>query len=171
MAAAGGARRRSPDLLFHMWLDNCLTPGLSTWLTDRIVPYHWSGLYFTPGICARPWPCHPCGGGSWPATQRCTRPAAPRWPCWTKGLHHAGRRLGGKPVIAFPDIADSDSTGSGLCPRPGDGARAGGALVVALLGALSRRKGAALLMEVARLYRQTSTFSVFAGVWISNPTR
>ncbi|MDQ1300108.1 MAG: hypothetical protein QG637_25, partial [Chloroflexota bacterium] len=159
-------RRRgvAPDLVFHTWLDNCLTPGLTAGLTDLFFPYRWSGIYFHPWYLREPMQFAALRQGPLLnhdalRSSRCQAVAvldegsAPR----LQAL------LGDKPVIVFPDMADDSPPDPAFPPVMRIRARAGGRKIVALLGVLARRKGLLTLLEVARRASREPWFFVFAG--------
>ena len=140
-----------PDLIFHTWLDNCITPGLTALLTDLIMPYRWSGLYFHP----------------WYLRQDLRFASIRRGPLSTEAALHSRRcpavavldegiadrlqaKLHGKPVIVFPDPADASPPDRTFPPVLEIRERAQGRTIIGLVGALAKRKGLLTLLEVAR---------------------
>ena len=165
MAAAVTQAGIRPDLVFHMWLDNCLTPGLTAQLTDHVVPYAWSGLYFHPWYLRKPLAYQNLRRGFLASYAALQSKRCPAVAVLDEGIGGKLQELlGGKPVIAFPDIADDTSPSPSYGPAQAIRARAGGRCVVALLGALSRRKGTALLLQAAQQLPPDQFFFVFAGV-------
>lgn len=165
MATAVQRSGIDPDLLFHMWLDNCLTPGLTAWLTDRVVPYRWSGLYFHPWYLRTPLAFQQFRRGALASYAALMSARCPAVAVLDEGIaNELQRRLRGKPVIPFPDIADATPPDPDFAPAHEIRKRAGGRKVVSVLGALSRRKGTVLLMQTARQMPQEEYFFVFAGM-------
>jgi glycosyltransferase involved in cell wall biosynthesis len=153
-----------PDLVFHTWLDSCVTPGLTAALTDLVMPFRWSGLYFHP----------------WYLRQNLRLASIRRGPLSTEAALHSRRcpavavldegiadrlqaRLHGKPVIVFPDPADASPPDRTFPPAIEIRARAQGRLIIGLVGALAKRKGLLTLLEVARQAAAEKWFFVFAG--------
>jgi len=165
MSAAVQRSATQPDLMFHMWLDNCLTPGLTAWLTDRVVPYRWSGLYFHPWYLRTHLTFQQLRRGPLVSYAALMSANCPAVAVLDEGIaDELQRRLRGKPVIPFPDIADATPPDPDYAPAQEIRKRAAGRKVVSLLGALSRRKGTVLLMQTARQLPQQEYFFVFAGV-------
>jgi glycosyltransferase involved in cell wall biosynthesis len=161
---AAGVR---PDLLFHAWLDNCVTPGLSAGLIDHLVDGQWTGLYFHPwylrqnvkfgGLRRGPLATHAAL-----RSQHCPAVAV-----LDEGIADKLQlALKGKPVITFPDIADGSAPDVTYPPAARIREAASSRKVVALLGALSKRKGMLTLLDVARQTDPGRWFFVFAGEWV-----
>lgn len=167
VAASLKSANLKPDLVFHAWLDRCVTPGLTAELTDALFPFTWSGLYF------HPWHLRPN-----------TRRLAFTWLRYGPLATHAAlqsRRcpavavldegvalqleaaLHGKPVIPFPDVADETPPDMAFPVLAQIRALAGERRIVGLLGALSRRKGVRLFLETARRARADNWFFFMAG--------
>lgn len=153
-----------PDLVFHTWLDSCVTPGLTATLTDLIMPYPWSGLYFHP----------------WYLRQNLRFASMRRGPLSTEAALNARRcpavavldegiadrlqaRLHHKPVIVFPDPADETPPDRTFPPAREIRERAQGRTIIGLIGALAKRKGLLTLLEVAQQAASEKWFFVFAG--------
>ena len=165
MSAAVQRSGIQPDLLFHMWLDNCLTPGLTAWLTDQVVPYHWSGIYFHPWYLRTPLSFQHFRRGALASYAALMSTRCPAVAVLDEGIaDELQRQLHGKPVIPFPDIADATPPDPQYAPAHEICRRARGRKVVSLLGALSRRKGTVLLMQSMGRLHQEEFFFVFAGV-------
>jgi glycosyltransferase involved in cell wall biosynthesis len=158
-----------PDLVFHTWLDNCITPGLTAALTDLVMPFRWSGLYFHP----------------WYLRQNLRFARVRRGPLSTEAALQSHRcpavavldegiadrlhlRLNGKPVIVFPDPADASPPDRDFSPVREIRERAQGRTIIGLIGALAKRKGVLTLLEVARQAAAESYFFVFAGQLMLN---
>ena len=164
--AATGIR---PDLVFHTWLDNCLTPGLTAGLTDLLFPYPWSGLYFHPWYLRQKLPYAWLRRGPLSNHDALRSPRCPAVALLDEGV--AGRLqslLGKKPVLVFPDIADDSPPDPAFEPAHEIIERGGTRKVVGLLGVLSRRKGMLTLIEMAQRAAKESWFFVFAGALDQN---
>ena len=159
----------TPDLVFHTWLDNCLTPGLTSGLTDLVFQYRWSGLYFHPWYLRESLRYATLRQG--PLSNH---DALRSWRCPAVAVLDEGvapklqASLGDKPVIVFPDVADDSPPDPAFLPAAQIRERARGRKVIALLGVLTRRKGLCMLLEVARQARQKPWFFVFAGEFHEN---
>ncbi|CAG0936780.1 hypothetical protein TFLX_05671 [Thermoflexales bacterium] len=152
------------DMVFHTWLDNCLTPGLAASLTDLLVPYLWSGLYFHPWYLRQNLHYAQLRRGflSNHAALRSRR--CPAVAVLDEGIADRLRaELGGKPVVVFPDIADATPPDRDFAPVAEIRARANGRKIIGLAGALAKRKGMLTLMETARQSSEENWFFVFAG--------
>lgn len=157
------ATGEQPDLVFHTWLDNCLTPGLSAGVTDLIFPYTWSGLYFHPwylrtqlrfaGLRQGPLANH-----SALRSRRCPAVAV-----LDEGIAPLLQARLHKPVIVFPDIADDSEPDAAYAPAQAIRRRAQGRTVVGLLGALSQRKGVMTLLDMLASAPARDWFFVLAG--------
>ena len=158
-----------PDLIFHTWLDNCITPGLTATLTDLFMPFRWTGLYFHPWYLRRDLRF---------ASLRCG-------PFYTEAALHSRRcpavavldegiadrlqaKLHGKPVIVFPDPADASPPDRTFPPVIDIRERAQGRIIVGLVGALAQRKGLLTLLETAQQAAAEPWFFVFAGQLMLN---
>lgn len=158
------ASRMEPDLVFHTWLDNCLTPGLTAALTDWYVPYVWSGLYFHPWYLRQNLRYAYLRRGPLSNHAALRSPRCPAVAVLDEGVAdrlQAGLR--GKPVVVFPDITDTSPPDRSFAPLAEIRARANGRKIIGLAGTLARRKGMLTLMETARLTVQEPWFFVFAG--------
>jgi len=158
-----------PDLVFHTWLDNCLTPGLTAGLTDLTFPFKWSGLYFHPWYLRQNlgysrWRRGPLTNHNALLSRNCPAVAV-----LDEGIADKLQALlGSKPVIVFPDIADDSAPDPAFPPATQIRERARGRKVIGLLGVLSKRKGMLMLLEVARRALQENWFFVFAGELLQN---
>lgn len=153
-----------PDLVFHTWLDNCMTPGLTATLTDLLFPYQWSGLYFHPWYLREKLPYAALRRGPLSNHAALRSARCPAVAVLDEGIAPALQdQLRGKPVVVFPDIADASPPDPAYLPAQEIRRRAAGRTVVGLLGALSRRKGVLSLVEVARHAPRADWFFVFAG--------
>lgn len=164
MSAAVQRSGIQPDLLFHMWLDNCLTPGLTSQLTDRIVPYRWSGLYFHPWHLRKPLAFQSLRRGFLASHAALRSSRCPAVAVLDEGIAPAlQQHLKGKPVIVFPDIADDTAPDHAYPPAQEILQRAQGRTVICLLGALSRRKGLLTMVDMVHRMNVDDFFFVFAG--------
>lgn len=153
-----------PDLVIHTWLDYCLTPGLTANMMDLLFPYRWSGLWFHPWYLRRKQKYSafrrgPFSSHSALLSRNCTGVGI-----LDEGIEEKLRqRLGGKPIIVFPDVADPAPPNPRYPPAREIRERAGGRKIIALVGILERRKGMRNLIEVARRSTDRDWFFVFAG--------
>jgi glycosyltransferase involved in cell wall biosynthesis len=156
---------RRPDLVFFAKLDAWMQGALSPWLLDRVnlFRYPWSGLYFHPN--------HFYEKPMWPWVRR--GPLAPtailrsRW-CKAVAVldETVAARLQaelGKPVVAFPDLADDSAPDAALPLAREIRSRAAGRTVVAVLGGLDRRKNIFGLLDAAERLPEEKWFFVFVG--------
>jgi len=158
-----------PDLVFHTWLDNCITPGLTATLTDLFMPFRWSGLYFHP----------------WYLRQNLRFARVRRGPLSTEAALRSRRcpavavldegiadqlhlRLSGKPVIVFPDPAEASPPDRDFLPAQEIRDRAQGRTIIGLAGALAKRKGLLTLLETAQQATAKPWFFVFVGQLMLN---
>jgi hypothetical protein len=156
-----------PDLVFHAWLDNCVSPGLTAGVMDALFSYPWSGLYFHPWYL-RSNTAHipfarlrlgPLATHAALQSRRCPAVAV-----LDEGIApKLQAALGGKPVFAFPDVADETPPDLDFPLLAQIREQAAGRRVVGLLGALSRRKGVRLLLETARRATADNWFFFMAG--------
>ena len=154
---------KSPDLVFFPWLDSYLSPYLTHYPIDLVFPYQWSGLYFHPrhlrlkqkfwSICRGP-----LRQDGVLKSSRCKAIAV-----LDEGIaQKLQSKIGGKPVITFPDFTDTSTPDLNYPIARQIKAKAQGRKIIGLLGLQSKRKGVLTLLEVAR---QTvkDYFFVFAG--------
>ncbi len=158
---ASGVR---PDLVFHTWLDNCLTPGLTAGLTDLVFPFKWSGLYFHPWYLRQNLGyarirVGPLANHAALQSRRCPGVAVLDEGIADKLQAH----LEHKPVIVFPDLADDSPPDLNFAPAIQIRAQAAGRRIVGLLGVLSKRKGVLTLIEMAQQTAREPWYFVFAG--------
>ncbi len=153
-----------PDLVFHTWLDNCLTPGLTATLTDWYVPYVWSGLYFHPWYLRQNLRYARLRRGFLNNHAALRSRRCPAVAVLDEGVAEQLREgLNGKPVVIFPDIADASPPDQHFAPLAEIHSRANNRTIISLAGALSKRKGMLTLMEAARQSSREQWFFVFAG--------
>ncbi len=158
-----------PDLVFHTWLDNCLTPGLTSRLTDLVFPYRWSGLYFHPWYLRQPMRYARLRLGPLSNHDALRSRNCPAVAVLDEGIAPKLQALlGDKPVIVFPDVADDSPPDLSFEPAVQLRERAQGRRVIGLLGVLARRKGLLTLMETARLAKDDRWYFVFAGEYLED---
>ena len=152
-----------PDLVFFAWLDSYLSPYLTPLIVDRIFPYPWSGLYFTPPHLKE-------GQRYIPILNK---------PTSVYNLLHSSQCQGigllddlevkklqsqfDKPIQLFPDLTDETPPDRRYEVTQHIRKQANGRTVIALLGGLSRRKGLMTLLQVAQQTTADNYFFVFAG--------
>jgi glycosyltransferase involved in cell wall biosynthesis len=151
------------DLVFFAWLDSYLSPYLPPAIIDRIFPYPWSGLYFTPphllhGEKLLPIIRKPISSYGLVNSPRCQGIAL---------LHEIeAKRLKNqfnKPIVLFPDLTDETLPLTDYDVAQQIQAKSKGRLVVGLLGGLTQRKGLMTLLQVAQTTAHEDYFFVFAG--------
>ncbi len=153
-----------PDLVFHAWLDNCLTPGITAGLTNLAFPYKWSGLWFHPWYLRKKQKLSLLRRG--PFTNH---NALLSRNCTGVGILDEGvademqSLLGKKPVVIFPDVADASAPDPHYGPALEIREKACGRKIIAIIGGLERRKGVMNLMDIARRSAKENWFFVFAG--------
>jgi glycosyltransferase involved in cell wall biosynthesis len=158
-----------PDLIFHTWLDNCVTPGLTALLTDLIMPFRWSGLYFHPWYLRQNLRLAPIRRGPLSTEAALHSRRCPAVAVLDEGIaDRLQARLHGKPVIVFPDPADASPPDQTFPPAIEIRERAQGRTIIGLVGALAKRKGLLTLLEVARQAASEKWFFVFAGQLMAN---
>lgn len=157
---AGGIE---PDFVFHTWLDNCLTPGLSALQTDFFFPYPWSGLYFHPWYLREPVPYAQVRRGMLANHAALLSRRCPAVAVLDEGIADKLQAYIQKPVLVFPDVADDALPDAAYPPAQEVRSRAKGRTVVALLGVLDRRKGLLTLLDLARRAPPDRWFFVCAG--------
>lgn len=152
-----------PDLVFFNYLDGYLSLGLmATWI-DRLMPYRWSGLYFSSSYqrfgISRPHlrrgPAHPFAALR---SRRCHVVAA-----LDEGGAVALSHMIGKPVIAFPDPQDDSPPDTTFAPALAAQGAAAGRPIIGVVGSLAQRKGVAALAQVAQQCADRGWFFLFAG--------
>jgi hypothetical protein len=153
-----------PDLVFHTFLDDCLTPGLAPALADALMPYPWTGLFFHPWYLRQELSYSGLRRGFLGTHAALRSRRCPAVAVLDEGIAAPLRdRLGGKPVIVFPDFADASPPDKDYGPIAEIRARANGRTIIGLVGALARRKGMLTLMETAAQSVNEDVFFVFAG--------
>jgi glycosyltransferase involved in cell wall biosynthesis len=153
-----------PDLVFHTWLDNCITPGLTAALTDLVMPFRWSGLYFHPWYLRQNLRFARLRRGPLSTEAALRSRRCPAVAVLDEGIaDRLHMRLAGKPVIVFPDPADASPPDRDFLPAKDIRERAQGRTIIGLVGALAQRKGLLTLLEVARQAASEPWFFVFAG--------
>ncbi len=148
-----------PDLVFFPWLDSFLGGNLVSPIIDFIFPYSWSGIYFQPRHLRevkkfsflRKGPLNP---HSLLSSSNCKSVGV-----LDEGVSYKLNLS--KPIIVLPDFADSSSPDLNFEILPLIKEKAGKRKIVALLGALDKRKGLLSLLEIAKV--DSSLFFVFAG--------
>jgi glycosyltransferase involved in cell wall biosynthesis len=154
----------SPDLVFFLWLDNCVGRYQNHHVNDMIFPYNWSGLYFHPYHLRVPQlPSKQRGGiHDYDESLRSNR-------CQSVAILDEGiaqrlqEKLADKPVIVFPDIADTSHPDRTYSVRSEVIAKANGRKIIALIGGLAKRKGMLTLLRTARQSPSEEWFFLFAG--------
>lgn len=155
--------KHSPDLVFFAWLDNYLSYYLTHSIIDRIFPYKWSGLYFTP-------PYLRFGQRVLPILRIPLTPYT-----IAKSPHCCGIALLDEketkkvqaqiktPVITFPDVTDESLPDINYTIVKQIREKAGDRKIIGLLGGLTKRKGLLTLLEAAQRSVKENYFFVFAG--------
>ncbi|MBW4518507.1 MAG: glycosyltransferase [Scytolyngbya sp. HA4215-MV1] len=157
---------KTPDLLFFPWLDSYLEGCLTHHIVDQIFPYPWSGVYHQ---------AHHIRAKS-KLSFIYYGPLDPQAILWSshcpvvsvidRGI--AGKlrdRLNSKPVVAFPDIADTSLPDTNFPLLNKIKQQAKGRRIVGLLGSQAKRKGLLTLLRAAQLMSHSGYFFVFAGVF------
>ncbi|MGF1491692.1 MAG: glycosyltransferase [Microcoleaceae cyanobacterium] len=160
---AASAVQLVPDLVFFNWVDSYFSHYLTHHLTDRVFPYHWSGIYFQPGDL---------------------RYEKHSLPILNIPLAHYGvarsshcRSLGvldetitqdlqakiPNPVVAFPDVTDESAPDLSYPVLQEIRYKAAGRKIVGLIGSLNKRKGLLTLLKAAEQVQDSNLFFVFAG--------
>ncbi len=154
---------KNPDLVFFAWLDDYLSDYLTHHIIDRIFPFKWSGLYFTPNYLKFGQRFLPIFG----------TPLTPY--ILTKSPNCCSLALLNEtevktlqdqiktPVIAFPDITDESPPDVNYSIAKQIREQASNRKIVGLVGGLTKRKGLLTLLEVARKSIQEDYFFVFVG--------
>ena len=151
------------DIVFFAWLDSYLSPYLSPVIVDRLFPYQWSGLYFTPphlldGEKLLPIIHKPISTYTLLESNRCQGIAL---------LHELeANRLQKqfrKPIAIFPDLTDEALPKNDYEVVQRICLQAKGRLVIGLIGGLTQRKGLMTLLQVAQTATDKDWFFVFAG--------
>jgi len=154
----------TPDLVFHTWLDNCLTPGLSASLTDALFPYQWSGIYFHPWYLRRKMRYERLRHGTFANYAALMSHRCPAVAVLDEGIAEKLRgAINGKPVITFPDFTDTTAPEPDYPVAKQIITNARGRKIVSLLGVLTNRKGLLMLINIARQAADENFFFVFAG--------
>ncbi len=151
-----------PDMVFHTWLDNCLSPGITALMTDLLFPFRWTGLYLHPWYLRKDLSLAllrqgPLANHAALRSSRCPCIAVLDEGIVDKLYDH----IKPKQVIAFPDIADDVAPDTTYPPVAEIRRRAAGRKVVGLMGVLTPRKGVMTLIAAAREIKEC--FFVLAG--------
>lgn len=148
------------DLVFLSWLDEYLANYLPHQLVNLVFSHKWSGLYFHPWYAYEPGTTHVISLSSVDSALRSKY-------CISIGVHdeflidkiHSRTN---KPVIFFPEIADSSppDLNYDLARRIKEFSK--NRIIVGLIG-LSKRKGTLQMVQLAMKANETSFFFLFAG--------
>lgn len=157
-----------PDLVFFNYLDGYLSLGLMSAWIDRLMPYRWTGLYFSSSYqrfgISRPQlrrgPAHPFAGLR---SRHCHAVAA-----LDEGGAEALAHMIGKPVIPFPDPQDDTAPDRSFAPAIAAKQAAAGRPIIGVVGSLAQRKGVAALAQVAHRCAERGWFFLFAGHLVRN---
>jgi hypothetical protein len=151
------------DIVFFSWLDTFLANYLPGRIIEWIFPYKWSGLYFHP----RHLRLQPEYLQRSPKISDIDHVLTAR-NCISIAIHDEGisndfqKRLKGKPVVCFPEIADNTPPNPHNALAKSIKGAADGRTVVGIIG-LDRHKGTMTLLRLAKIAPQNDFFFVFAG--------
>ncbi|MEE9542775.1 MAG: glycosyltransferase [Thermodesulfobacteriota bacterium] len=159
---ASSATGWSPDMVFIAWLDSYLNFFAGRRIVDLLFPYDWSGLYFHPLRLRVPESSSLPEAINLYGALRSVR-------CKTVAVLDEGvvgklkKCLGGKRVVAFPDVADASPPDSNYSVLREIRDKARGRKIITIIGSLEKRKGILSLLEVAKSNAMENFFFVFAG--------
>lgn len=151
------------DLVFLAWADSFMANYLPYQLIDFIFPYKWSGLYFHPRFMR----FNPDADHSRVSVSSVDYVFLAK-NCINIAIHDGllvdklQKRLH-KPVIFFPEIADSTAPNNELPVLKEIKQRAANRLIVGMIG-LDERKGLLTLVRLAKEAPSAEFFFLFAGV-------
>jgi hypothetical protein len=147
----------TPDLVFFTYLDNYLGSYLARYILDYIFPYKWSGLYVLPFhlrdlnfVLDKP--------HALLRSPNCQAVAV-----LDEGIANKLQTSIIKPVIVFPDFADTTQPDREFQVAKQIKEEAQGRKIITLIGALEKRKGFLRMLEVSQIMRSENYFFVFAG--------
>lgn len=152
------------DIVFFAWLDSYLSPYLVPAIVDRLFPYQWSGLYFTPphlldGEKLIPIIRKPISTYSLVESNRCQGIAL----LHELEANRLKKQFTTKPIEIFPDLTDEALPEDGYEVVQRIRSQSKGRLVIGLIGGLTQRKGLMTLLQVAQTATDKDWFFVFAG--------
>jgi glycosyltransferase involved in cell wall biosynthesis len=154
---------KNPDLVFFAWLDDYLSDYLTHHIIDRIFPFKWSGLYFTP-------PYLKFGQRTLPVVRIPLTPYAIAKSPSCRGIAFLDDNVTRSvqmqiktPAITFPDVTDESLPDNSSAVIKEIRKKAGKRRIVGLLGGLTKRKGLLTLLEVAQKSVSENWFFVFIG--------
>lgn len=155
--------RLKPDLVFFNCIDGHLANYFPAQLVDLLFPYRWAGLYFHPNHLR----LHP---GIFEATTGISDVdhALTARNCVAVTVHDEGivsgfsKRLKGKPVLLFPEIADTTSPDPNNTMAREIREHAGGRIIVGMIG-LEPYKGCFEMMQLAKVADPSRFFFAFCG--------
>lgn len=159
---------KKPFLVIFLWLDNYLSPYLSSSLIEKTFPYNWFGLYFHPKhLRVRP---------RFNFFLRLLNPEIPLRSkyCKAVGVLDAGivaklqNRIQNKPVIVFPDVTDTSLELKQSLFVADIKKKAKGRKIIAVLGSIDKRKGIIQVLKLAHLSKSKNLFFVFIGKLYEN---
>jgi glycosyltransferase involved in cell wall biosynthesis len=156
---------KRPDLVFFPWLDcylNFAPAFIQPWLR-LVFRDRWSGLYFhpkhlraAPGLIGK---TKPADVDKLLRAANCRSVAV-----LDEGIVESlAARIGFKPVIHFPDVADDSKPDPAYLPLREIARRSQGRPIIGLIGSLEQRKGLLTLLEVAQQSAHNDWFFLFAG--------
>ncbi|MBW4496551.1 MAG: glycosyltransferase family 1 protein [Oscillatoria princeps RMCB-10] len=161
---ASSQLKKEPDLVFFAYIDSYWGYFITHHLVDFIFHYRWSGLYFRPRHLRLKY--------RFLSLRRCflyldAILKSPR--CCSVGVldegiaHKLQDKIGNKPVIVFPDIADESPPDKNFTIAQQIRNKAGNRKIIGLLGFLQKTKGILTLLEVSQKAVEEEWFFVFAG--------
>ena len=162
------ARRETgvrPDLVFFTWLDSYLGFCKNRHIIDLLFPYQWTGLYFQPWYLRNYRQLSDIQG---PPREYDVELIARG--CRGVGILDEGvanllcARVAPKPVVVFPDVADSSPPDRDYPLMHDIIRKAKGRRIISIIGGLARRKGMFTLLEAASQMQSDDCFFLFAGV-------
>lgn len=156
---------QSPDLVFFPWLDSYLRSlsGATLWGLRRVFRHPWAGLYFHPKHLRLP-AMQPGRTDPVVLERLLQAPNCRAVAVLDEGIaEQLAARIGGKPVIRFPDVADDTKPNRSAPVLQAIAVRSLGRPIIGLIGSLEKRKGMLTLLEVARQSGAQDWFFLFAG--------
>ncbi len=152
---------KNPDLVFFAWLDEYLSDYLTHHIIDRIFPFKWSGLYFTPPYLRKqilPIVRIPLTPYAIAKSPHCYGIAL-----LDDNITRSVQMQIKTPAITFPDVTDESLPDNCYTVVKEILETAGGRKIIGLLGGLTKRKGLLTLLEVAQKSVSENWFFVFVG--------
>lgn len=152
--------KRSPYLVFFMWLDSYLSGFICHCLLDILFVYNWTGIYFHPRhLRIR----NSINIGFFDIDNILKSRHCKTVAVLDSGVKQLLSAKIGKRVICFPDITDEIVGNEYWEPLEEIKKKSSGRTIIGLFGALSKRKAVLELLDVAIRLADKPFFFVFAG--------